>query len=138
DQRRSEPGRGLRPDPLARRRLSAAWPAAGRVLRFAPIRPQTQDSIEAARALVLACRGLSSPRPLLSPRRLWRERRPWAIGLIAAALLAVAGAFVAYQALKRPADVHNQRAIERFVPQKPPPRPKKAKTVNWPMFGLTP
>ena len=81
---------------------------------------------------------MSSPRLLLSPRKLWRERRPWAIGLIAAALLAVAGAFVAYQALKRPADVHNQRAIERFVPQKPPPRPKKAKTVNWPMFGLNP
>ena len=42
---------------------------------------------------------------------------------------------VGYELLKRPADVHNPDAI--FKPQKPP-APKKAKTVNWPMFGLDP
>jgi outer membrane protein assembly factor BamB len=71
---------------------------------------------------------------LLHPRRLWREHRPWAIGLIAAALAVVAGGVVAYEALKRPGDVHNEEAIERFKPQKPPP-PKEPKTVNWPVYG---
>jgi outer membrane protein assembly factor BamB len=76
-------------------------------------------------------------RLLAHPRRLWREHRRSAIGLIAAALLAVVGAVVAYELLKRPADVHNERAIERFKPQKPPPA-KEPKTVNWPVFGLHP
>lgn len=61
-----------------------------------------------------------------------------AIGLIAAALALVVGLFVAYQELKRPPDVHNQEAIERFVPPKPAPRPQRARTVNWPMYGLNP
>ena len=45
-----------------------------------------------------------------------------------------AGAVVGYELLKRPPDVHN--ADVAFKPQKPP-KPK-AKTVNWPMFGLQP
>jgi outer membrane protein assembly factor BamB len=77
-------------------------------------------------------------RLLLHPKRLWREHRRWAIGLIAAAILAVAGIVVAYEQLKRPADVHNQQAIKHFEPQKPPKVPKKPKTVNWPFFGLNP
>jgi outer membrane protein assembly factor BamB len=65
----------------------------------------------------------------------WKERRRLAIGLIAAAAIAVFGAGVlAYELLKRPGDVHNSNAT--FVPQKPP-KPK-AKTVNWPIFGLNP
>jgi outer membrane protein assembly factor BamB len=60
--------------------------------------------------------------------------------VVAIALLAVAIAFNAaiagYELLKRPADVHNPNVT--FIPQKPPPQPKKAKTVNWPIFGLNP
>jgi outer membrane protein assembly factor BamB len=52
-----------------------------------------------------------------------------------AGLIVVAGAgLLAYELLKRPADVHNSHAT--FVPQKPP-KPE-AKTVNWPIFGLNP
>ncbi len=65
----------------------------------------------------------------------WHNRRHLAVALIAAAVVVIAGAgYLAYQLLKRPADVHNSSAT--FVPQKPP-KPK-AKTVNWPMFGLNP
>lgn len=65
----------------------------------------------------------------------WHTRRGIAIGLIAAGVLAIAAAgFLAYQVLKRPPDVHN--ADVAFKPQKPP-KPK-ARTVNWPLFGLNP
>ena len=47
-------------------------------------------------------------------------------------LLVLGGAALAYELLKRPPDVHN--ASVPFKPQKPP-KPK-AKTVNWPFFGL--
>ena len=64
---------------------------------------------------------------------LWKQHRRLAIGLIAGGAIAVFGAGVlAYELLKRPADVHNENAT--FVPQKPP-KPE-AKTVNWPMYGL--
>ncbi|HEU4737282.1 MAG TPA: PQQ-binding-like beta-propeller repeat protein [Solirubrobacterales bacterium] len=65
----------------------------------------------------------------------WKEHRRVAIGLLAAVAIAVfaAGAFT-YELVKRPGDVHNPDAT--FKPQKPP-KPK-AKTVNWPMFGLNP
>ena len=75
---------------------------------------------------------------LLHPRRLWREHRGWAVGLIAAAIVIAGGAVVAYEQLKRPADVHNEKAIKRFKPQKPKKPPTKPKTVNWPMFGFDP
>jgi outer membrane protein assembly factor BamB len=65
---------------------------------------------------------------------LHRNRWP-AIALLAAALVFSAGV-VGYELLKRPADVHNPDAI--FKPQKPPAPPAKAKTVNWPMYGLNP
>lgn len=76
-------------------------------------------------------------RLLADPRRLWREHRPWAIALIVAAVAVAVGGIVAFDTLKRPADVHNEKVIQRFKPQKPA-EPKKAKTVNWPMFGLNP
>ena len=66
----------------------------------------------------------------------WHSRRGLAVGLVAAGVLAVGGAsLLAYQVLKRPPDVHN--ASVAFTPQEPP-RPKRAKTVNWPVFGLNP
>jgi outer membrane protein assembly factor BamB len=71
---------------------------------------------------------------LRHPKRLWREHRPWAIGLIVAAVALVAGALVAYELLKRPGDVHNEEAIRRFEPQEPK-QVKRAKSVNWPIFG---
>jgi outer membrane protein assembly factor BamB len=83
-------------------------------------------------------RGLDEKAPLAArlrdeARRLWRERRRLVIGLIVAGAVAIAGAgLLAYELLKRPADVHNPDAA--FVPQKPP-KPQ-AKTVNWPIFGL--
>ncbi|MGN6816024.1 MAG: outer membrane protein assembly factor BamB family protein [Solirubrobacterales bacterium] len=77
-------------------------------------------------------------RLLLHPRRLWREHRRWAIGLIAATIVAIAGLIVAYELLKRPADVHNEQAIESFHAEESPQPPPKPKTVNWPIFGLNP
>ena len=65
---------------------------------------------------------------------LHRNRLP-AIALLAAALL-VSGVALGYALLKRPGDVHNEAVP--FKPEKPkqPPKPLKAKTINWPMFGL--
>jgi outer membrane protein assembly factor BamB len=73
---------------------------------------------------------------LLHPRKLWKEHRRVAIGLIAALALAIAGVVIAYESLKRPADVHNSAVP--FKPEKPQPPPKKARTVNWPVYGLNP
>jgi outer membrane protein assembly factor BamB len=65
----------------------------------------------------------------------WHTRRGIAVGLIAAGVLAVCGAaFLAYQVLKRPPDVHNSSVA--FKPQKP--QKPEARTVNWPLFGLNP
>jgi outer membrane protein assembly factor BamB len=65
----------------------------------------------------------------------WHDRRHIAIGLIVASVVVVAGAGVlTYELVKRPGDVHNPNAT--FVPQEP--ARAKAKTVNWPMFGLNP
>jgi outer membrane protein assembly factor BamB len=73
-------------------------------------------------------------RLLSDPRRLWREHRPWAIALAVAVLVCAGGALLAYELLKRPADVHNPDVT--FVPQKP--QKPKARTVNWPIFGFDP
>jgi outer membrane protein assembly factor BamB len=73
-------------------------------------------------------------RLLRDPKRLWRERRRLAIALLVGAVACVGGLVLAYELLKRPADVHNPNVA--FKPQKPP-KPK-AKTVNWPIFGLNP
>jgi outer membrane protein assembly factor BamB len=73
-------------------------------------------------------------RLLRHPKRLWKEHRRLAIGLIVGAIAGLAGLALAYQLLKRPPDVHN--AAVPFKPEKP--QKPKAKTVNWPMFGLNP
>ncbi|MBA3866942.1 MAG: PQQ-binding-like beta-propeller repeat protein, partial [Solirubrobacterales bacterium] len=68
---------------------------------------------------------------------IWHEHPRLAIGLLALAIVFSAG-LVAYQLLKRPSDVHNQEAIDRFEPQQPKAPPKRAHSVNWPVFGLNP
>ena len=79
---------------------------------------------------------------LVHPRKLWREHRRVALALIALAIIGVAAAIVGYEMLKRPADVHNENAINHFTPEKPkePAKPVHGapKTVNWPMYGLNP
>ena len=81
---------------------------------------------------------------LVHPRKLWREHRRVALALIGLAIVAIAAVIVAWQALKRPADVHNETAIQHFKPEPPkePPKPKPGRgarpTVNWPMYGLNP
>jgi len=85
-----------------------------------------------------ARRSLDALRLLGHPKQLWKEHRPWAVGLIAAVLLAVGGAILAYELLKRPADVHNEAAIQHFHQEKTPQPPPRPKTVNWPLFGLNP
>jgi outer membrane protein assembly factor BamB len=67
---------------------------------------------------------------------LLHRNRGAAIALLVVGIL-VSGALVGYQLLKRPGDVHNQEAIRHFKPQKPK-EPKRAKTVNWPIYGLNP
>jgi outer membrane protein assembly factor BamB len=69
---------------------------------------------------------------LRDPKRLWREHRRLVIVAAITLVLVAAGAVVAYDSLKRPADVHNPNAV--FKPEKPK-RVKKPQTVNWPLFG---
>jgi outer membrane protein assembly factor BamB len=77
--------------------------------------------------------GKARPRPLWrDPKRLWHERRVLAILLMAGVVAVAAGAVIGYELLKRPADVHNLHVA--FKPEKP--KKLKAKTVNWPIFGL--
>lgn len=76
---------------------------------------------------------------LRGARRLWREHRWVRFAALGALALVLVGIFVAYELLKRPADVHNEAAIEHFEPPpKPTPPPPRPKTVSWPMFGLNP
>jgi outer membrane protein assembly factor BamB len=67
-------------------------------------------------------------------KKLWSEHRRLSIAVLAGVVLLVAGgALLAYELLKRPADVHNTDVP--FKTQKPP-KPKEPNTVNWPLFGL--
>jgi outer membrane protein assembly factor BamB len=66
-------------------------------------------------------------------KQVWKQHRQLSIAVIAGVVLLLAGgALLAYELLKRPADVHN--ADVPFRSQKPP-KPE-AKTVNWPLFGF--
>jgi outer membrane protein assembly factor BamB len=66
------------------------------------------------------------------PRWFWREHRWATVALIAAVVVALGGvAGIAYDALKRPADIHNEEAS--FEAQKP--KVEKRKTVSWPLYG---
>jgi outer membrane protein assembly factor BamB len=70
-----------------------------------------------------------------SEPHLWdRHNRVLAIVLLALGI-AVSLGIVAYELLKRPGDVHNEAAIQHFKPQKPKALPKRARTVNWPLYG---
>jgi outer membrane protein assembly factor BamB len=75
-------------------------------------------------------------------RRFWRSHPRVSIAIVAVVILAIVGAVVGYEVLKRPADVHNEAAIRQFEPEPPKEPPKPAhgepRTVNWPMFGLNP
>ncbi len=65
-------------------------------------------------------------------KRFWREHRFAALALAGAFALIVGGVVgIAYDALKRPADIHNEEAA--FQPQKP--KVQKRKTVGWPLYG---
>ncbi|HEY2052825.1 MAG TPA: PQQ-binding-like beta-propeller repeat protein [Solirubrobacterales bacterium] len=83
---------------------------------------------------------------LVHPRKLWRQHRRVALALIGVVIVGIAAVIVAYQGLKRPADVHNETAINHFKPEKPkePPKPVPGDrgggvpTVDWPMYGLNP
>jgi outer membrane protein assembly factor BamB len=69
------------------------------------------------------------------PRLDLNRNRGVAIALLAAAL--IVSFVIAYDQLKRPADVHNEAVP--FKPEPPPKRPPKPRTaVNWPIFGLNP
>ena len=68
----------------------------------------------------------------LDPKKLWREHRRICIGLAVGLVLGVAGAVIAYESLKRPADVQNPDAV--FKPEKPKKQVKK--TVAWPLYGF--
>ncbi|HEX5929692.1 MAG TPA: PQQ-binding-like beta-propeller repeat protein [Solirubrobacterales bacterium] len=63
--------------------------------------------------------------------RLLHRNRTAAVALLVGAI-GFSAAIVGYELAKRPADVHNTDAV--FVPQGPK-QVKKARTVNWPIFG---
>ena len=69
---------------------------------------------------------------LRHPKKLWREHRRLCIAAAAVVVIGIAGAVIAYQSLKRPADVHNPDAV--FKPEKPK-KPILGKTVAWPLYG---
>jgi outer membrane protein assembly factor BamB len=71
-------------------------------------------------------------RAITHPRWFWREHRRLVLAVGATALtLLIAGGIVAYELLKRPADIHNEAAA--FQPQEP--KVEKRKTVAWPLYG---
>jgi outer membrane protein assembly factor BamB len=68
----------------------------------------------------------------MGAKQQWREHRWATVALIASVVLVIGGIVgIAYDALKRPADIHNEEAA--FRPQKP--KVQKRKTVSWPLYG---
>jgi outer membrane protein assembly factor BamB len=63
--------------------------------------------------------------------RWWHDRRKLAAAIGAVVVVIGVGAYITYEALKRPGDI--SRGNE--VPFKPEHRKKVVKTTNWPMFG---
>jgi len=74
---------------------------------------------------------LATVKELRHPKRFWKDHRRLCIAAAALVLLGLAGVAVAYESLKRPADVHNPDAV--FKPEKP--KREVTKTVPWPMYG---
>lgn len=71
-------------------------------------------------------------RLLRHPRWFWREHRRLVLATgVAVLVLVLGGGLLAYELLKRPADIHNEAAA--FHPQKP--KAQKHKTVGWPLYG---
>ncbi len=65
-------------------------------------------------------------------RLFWHEHRLAALALVAATLLVLGGAVgIAYDKLKRPADIHN----EEVAFHAPKPKVQKRRTVGWPLYG---
>ena len=68
----------------------------------------------------------------MGAKQMWREHRWATVALIASVAIVIGGIVgIAYDALKRPADIHNEAAA--FQPQKP--KLQKRKTVGWPLYG---
>lgn len=69
---------------------------------------------------------------MAAAKRLWHEHRWATVALVASILIVIGGvAGIAYDELKRPADIHNEAAA--FQPQQP--KVEKRKTVSWPLYG---
>jgi outer membrane protein assembly factor BamB len=62
----------------------------------------------------------------------WRDRKRLVIAGAVAVLALAAGALLAYELLKRPADVHNPDVPFREGPERKP----TVRRTNWPFFGL--
>jgi len=80
--------------------------------------------------------GRETRRLFRHPAWFWREHRWAMLALIAALVVVLAGlAGIAYDALKRPADIHNEAA--GFQPQQPKreKRVRRRRALNWPLYG---
>ncbi len=74
---------------------------------------------------------LATGKELRHPKKFWNDHRRICLGAAAVLVLGIVGAAVAYEALKRPGDVHNEDAV--FKPEKP--KREVTKTVGWPLYG---
>ena len=152
--RPASPSAPSRPPSRSSKRSSAATTcgAADRRLRPAdhPLLPRPPGGARRdhprprLRPAALACskRLRSALSLLVHPRRLWREHRRVAIGADRRAGPRRRRGDRRLRGAEAPGDVHNEKAIDNFKPEKPkaPPKPVhgEPKTVNWPMYGLNP
>jgi outer membrane protein assembly factor BamB len=75
---------------------------------------------------------VATAKELRHPEQFWKHHKRLTIGVAVALVLAIVAAVIAYNSLKRPADVHNEDAV--FKPEKPK-REIVEKTVPWPLYG---